>query len=307
MTMQGIAYHRIAAELLRDHETALPPNIFGDRPVDRHSNGTEVASIAFAAEEGERAHGRLLANLRQLDGQEGVVARLAACGPERLCLHVICPKCERLIGRWLAWTIPTAVRKILNARLGVRDRDWSSYCRTVTVTAARLRADDSWAPREIYAGIVERLHGALRGAGVTMAIGGVEFVPIRDAATFEELEFVVKLRAILFYGESQLTSPIPIKSAFGPVLSALKEAVGKTFAPQVRGRRTQTVMRGSRWAGDHDEIARLMKSDLKLTTIRWDGRKPNGSRKPVISRVRPLAPDELECLLALTSRSCLSP
>ena len=156
---------RPGVEPLFKDSDALPPEIFTNASVANRQGGATIKPPGPTAKQADRARLRLIKKLN-LVGDKTIVARMKRCRVHGRkapapCWQNLCPVCGRLLGRWIAWSAPVALRKVLKAGGHADDGAWWVDCAVLTITPPMRfdKAEFQSAPERIER-VIDDLHSA---------------------------------------------------------------------------------------------------------------------------------------------------
>ena len=232
-----------------------------------------------------RARLRLVATLKRAGNHRKLIAQIKGCKAHASgasCGHPLCPSCLRRMERWLLWTAPVAMRKAAR-RVDEKWRaGWDDFALLTLTSPLRLRSSKADVAPEELRQIMRGFHATLDASGINVAMGFIEFVGIRDAASAWELEFCAKLRVLVLAIE---TSPVDARKSIG----RHEKVTGRRSRPA-----TVKRLRGS-------EIKQLLRPGLTEESV-WPGRrKGNGRLGRQVYQRRRLAAEDIGLLTAACS------
>lgn len=249
----------------------LPSKVLSDEPILQTISQAKPAQPSLTARGAERARVRLVKHLRELGANDVLAVALDGCRASVTddpapCWRGPCPVCGRLLQRWLEWTAPVAVRRVLRARGSLTGNGpWLSQVGILEITAPwRLTHLDGCLAHQQLNNVVDGMRGVLEGAGPSMFIGAINFSGIRDRASNLDLHYYVHLHAFALMAEIDL----------GKIKAGLVKRFGLS-----RGDRRLGLAKIWRLS-DHDVAARhqLVRSDFEVRTVTSSHQPTKGKR-----------------------------
>ena len=203
---------RAGADGLFKTADALPPKIFTDASVISQQGQAAIKRSGPTARQAERARLRLIKRLN-LVADKTIKARMKKCRAHDSkspapCWQNLCPVCGRLLGRWIAWTAPVALRKVLKAASKSKGcAQWTDFSIITITPRMRFDRDEFQSAPELVHRVIDNLHGALKAAGISIAIGAINLNAYYDSSTNYNLSYGLQLRAIILTSEILMQKP----------------------------------------------------------------------------------------------------
>ena len=269
-------------QYLASRAGALPPKLFGDAALLAKNVWGKASRLDQTAMQGLRARQRLVEQLQMAAANSQMTAPLVRCGTglssddHAPCWHVLCPACSRLLGRWLAWTVPVAMRRTVRSRSSTGTPERLDHLSVLKITASERLTQG--ASRKQLDAVINGLHATLSFAGVSIAIGAINLRGMRDANGGFGLDLQVELRAVFLEAETMTAE-----------FKRTVRSLNKRTARQPRRRPVQVKPLGAQ----PDELKHLVIAQPIVRRVEPGYLKANGKHGRAGHSKKRMSPDEM--------------